>query len=56
MYDNIQSHSLYYILCIMLIEPDPWEINAFPFCNNGMFPNGETINQWVQQVRTLRER
>ena len=26
---------------------------AVPYSSTGMFPNGDTINQWVQQVRTL---
>lgn len=28
-----------------------WGMNAVPYSSTGMFPNGDTINQWVQQVR-----
>ena len=38
----------------LLNDLSAWGMNAVPYCSTGMFPNGDTINQWVQQVRTLR--
>lgn len=30
-----------------------WGMSAVPYTSTGMFPNGDTLNQWVQQVRTV---
>lgn len=27
-----------------------WGMTAVPYASTGLFPNGDTINQWVQQV------
>ena len=36
----------------LLNDMGTWGMNAVPYASTGMFPNGDTINQWVQQVRT----
>lgn len=33
-----------------LVDRNTWGTCAVPFRSDGMFPNGDTINQWVQQV------
>lgn len=38
----------------LLNDMGAWGTTAVPYASTGMFPNGDTINQWVQQVRTLR--
>ena len=40
----------------LLNDMGTWGMTAVPYASTGMFPNGDTINQWVQQVRTLRVR
>ena len=37
----------------LLNDLGTWGMTAVPYASTGMFPNGDTINQWVQQVRTL---
>ena len=37
----------------LLNDLGAWGMTAVPYASTGMFPNGDTINQWVQQVRTL---
>lgn len=36
----------------LLNDMGAWGSIAVPYASTGMFPNGDTINQWVQQVRT----
>lgn len=35
----------------LLNDLSAWGMTAVVYCSTGMFPNGDTINQWVQQVR-----
>ena len=35
----------------LLNDQGTWGMCAVPFASTGMFPNGDTINQWVQQVK-----
>ena len=37
----------------LLNDLGTWGMTAVPYASTGMFANGDTINQWVQQVRTL---
>ena len=37
----------------LLNDLGAWGMTAVPYASTGMFPNGDTINQWVQQVRTV---
>ena len=36
----------------LLNDMGAWGSIAVPYSSTGMFPNGDTINQWVQQVGT----
>ena len=38
----------------LLNDLGAWGMTAVVYCSTGMFPNGDTINQWVQQVTTIR--
>ena len=38
----------------LLNDLGAWGMTAVVYCSTGMFPNGDTINQWVQQVRMIR--
>ena len=38
----------------LLNDLSAWGMTAVVYCSTGMFPNGDTINQWVQQVRIIR--
>ena len=35
----------------LLNDLGTWGMTAVPYASTGMFANGDTINQWVQQVR-----
>ena len=37
----------------LLNDLGAWGMTAVPYASTGMFPNGDTINQWVQQVWTV---
>ena len=37
----------------LLSDLGAWGMTAVPYTSTGMFANGDTINQWVQQVRTV---
>ena len=38
----------------LLNDLSAWGMTAVVYCSTGMFPNGDTINQWVQQVSIVQ--